>query len=102
MGSAHILQGKKSAISRFEDLRVYVVEPALSFRSSIKLFLHNLFIKHIEVMGTAEELERAILTHNDTLARYCLRNGIPFAQDRLQEPLEAFVLRTLPVRGFLE
>lgn len=49
-----------------------------------------------------EELERAMLTHNDTLARYCLRNGIPFAQDRLQEPLEAFVLRTLPVRGFLE
>ena len=50
----------------------------------------------------AEELEQAMLTHNDTLARYCLRNGIPFAQDRLQESLETFVLRMLPARGFLE
>ena len=50
----------------------------------------------------AEELEHAMLTHNETLARYCLRNGIPFAQDRLHESLETFVLRTLPVRGFLE
>ena len=49
-----------------------------------------------------EELERAVAEHNEQLVRFCKRHGIPFAQHRLDEPLEAFVMKTLPARGFLE
>ena len=48
------------------------------------------------------ELAQAVAGHNDTLARFCKRNGILFVQHRLDEPLERFVLKSLPLRGFLE
>lgn len=55
-----------------------------------------------ELAYGAEELERAMLAHNERLARFCTRNGILFAQHRLDEPLETFALKTLPSRGFFE
>jgi len=51
---------------------------------------------------SAEQLERAVLEHNELLSRFCKRHGIPFAQHRLDEPLETFITKVLPVRGFLE
>jgi hypothetical protein len=48
------------------------------------------------------ELERAMAEHNELLTRFCKRQGIPFAQHRLDEPLDAFITKTLPSRGFLE
>ena len=48
------------------------------------------------------ELERAVAEHNEQLVRFCKRHGIPFAQHRLDEPFESFVIRTLPTRGFVE
>jgi len=48
------------------------------------------------------ELERAVAEHNEGLARFCKRQGIAFVQHRLDEPLETFVLKALPARGFLE
>lgn len=48
------------------------------------------------------ELERAVAEHNERLARFCKRHGIPFAQHRLDESLDTFITKTLPVRGFLE
>jgi hypothetical protein len=48
------------------------------------------------------ELERAVADHNELLVRFCKRHGIPFAQHRLDEPLDAFITKTLPIRGFLE
>lgn len=50
----------------------------------------------------AEELARAVADHTETLARFCKRQAIPFAQHRLDEPLEPFVLKTLSAKGFLE
>lgn len=51
---------------------------------------------------SALELDRAVAEHNELLARFCKRHGIPFAQHRLDEPLETFITKTLPVHGFLE
>lgn len=51
---------------------------------------------------SAPELNRAVAEHNELLARFCKRHGIPFAQHRLDEPLEPFVINTLPASGFLE
>jgi hypothetical protein len=51
---------------------------------------------------SAAELAQAVTAHNELLARFCKRNGIPFAQDRLEAPLETFVTKTLPAHGFLE
>ncbi|MBI3322021.1 MAG: DUF58 domain-containing protein [Candidatus Omnitrophica bacterium] len=48
------------------------------------------------------ELARAVAEHNERLARFCKRHGIPFARHRLDEPLETFITKTLPARGFLE
>lgn len=48
------------------------------------------------------QLAQAVLDHNEMLSRFCKRNGILFIQHRLDEPLEEFVLKTLPLRGFLE
>lgn len=48
------------------------------------------------------ELERAVMEHNEQLVRFCKRHRIAFAQHRLDEPLESFIIRTLPTRGFVE
>jgi len=48
------------------------------------------------------ELAQAVIDHNETLARFCKRNNVLFVQHRLDEPLERFILKTLPLRGFLE
>ena len=51
---------------------------------------------------SAAELDRAVAEHNEQLVPFCKRHGIPFARHVLDEPLELFVRKTLPVRGFLE
>jgi len=51
---------------------------------------------------SAAELDRAVADHNEQLVRFCKRHGIPFARHVLDEPLESFVMKTLPLRGFLE
>ena len=51
---------------------------------------------------SAGELARAVAEHNELLARFCKRHGIPFVRHRLDEPLDAFITKTLPVHGFLE
>jgi len=48
------------------------------------------------------ELERAMAEHNEQLARFCKRHGIAYVLHRLDEPLETFIVKTLPTRGFLE
>ena len=55
-----------------------------------------------ELAYTPAELERAVAEHNETLVRFCKRRGIPFARHRLDESLETFITKTLPVHGFLE
>jgi hypothetical protein len=48
------------------------------------------------------ELARAVAEHNELLVRFCKRHGVAFAQHRLDDPLESFITKTLPIHGFLE
>ena len=107
-----------------------MVRPADFFRALHVLMVRNLELKVIQVVAPQElhpaklmrggllvdvetgmthqlayspaELERAVADHNELLVRFCRRHGIAFAQHRLDEPLESFITRTLPLRGFLE
>ena len=104
--------------------------PADFFRAMHALLVRNLEIKVVQVISPQElhparllrggllvdsetghthqlayrpaELEQAVVEHNERLVRFCKRHGIPFAQHRLDESLESFMVRTLPTRGFLE
>ncbi len=107
-----------------------MVRPADFFRALHVLMVRNLEIKVIQVVSPEElhparliragvlvdaetgqthqlayrpeELERAVAEHNELLVRFCKRHGIPFAQHRLDQSLDSFITKTLPVRGFLE
>ena len=107
-----------------------MVRPAEFFRALHVLMMRNLEIKVIQVLTPQElhpskvfqtgmlidaetgqthelaygpaELDRAVAEHNELLVRFCKRHGIPFAQHRLDETLESFITKTLPLRGFLE
>ena len=107
-----------------------MVRPADFFRALHALMVRNIEVKVIQILTPQElhpaafaragmlidvesgashqlayppaELERAVAQHNEQLARFCKRSGIPFAQHRLDEPLETFITKTLPARGFLE
>lgn len=50
----------------------------------------------------ASVLEQAMAEHNALLAQFCARAGILFVRHRCDEPLDAFLTKTLPARGFLE
>ncbi len=107
-----------------------MVPPAEFFRAMHELSVRNLEIKVIQVVSPDElhparlvrggvlvdaetgqthqlayrpaELERAVADHNELLVRFCKREGILFAQHRIDQPLERFLTRTLPRLGFLE
>ena len=107
-----------------------MVRPADFFRALHVLLVRNAEVKVIQVLTPQElhpgrlarggllvdaetgrthqlayspaELERAVSQHNEQLAWFCKRHGIPFAQHRLDESLESFVTKALPNRGFLE
>lgn len=107
-----------------------MVHPADFFRALHTLMVRNLEIRVIQVLTRqelhpskimrggllvdaetghvhqlayrAEELDRAVAEHNEQLSRFCKRNGIPFAQHQIHEPLETFLTKTLPAYGFLE
>jgi len=107
-----------------------LIAPAEFFRALHVLMMRNLEIKVIQVLSRDElhpaqmlrggrlidvetgrthqlayspqELDRAVAQHNEALVRFCKRHGIPFAQHRLEDPLESFMTKTLPSRGFLE
>jgi uncharacterized protein (DUF58 family) len=55
-----------------------------------------------ELYYSAGELSQAVREHNETMARFCKKHGIPFAQYKVEDNLDSFVLKALPARGFLE
>lgn len=107
-----------------------MIRPADFFKALHVLMVRNLEIKVIQVLTPQElhparlvrggqlidvetgmthqlaygpaELDRAVAEHNEALVRFCKRHGIPFARHRLDEPLESFIIKTLPLHGFLE
>jgi len=107
-----------------------MIRPADFFRAMHTLLVRNLEVKVIQVLTPGElhpgrlfrggllvdaetgarhqlayrpaELERAMAEHNEQLVRFCKRHGITYVLHRLDDPLESFVVTTLPTRGFLE
>ncbi|MBI3997086.1 MAG: DUF58 domain-containing protein [Candidatus Omnitrophica bacterium] len=107
-----------------------MVQPADFFRALHTLMVRNIDVRVIQVLTpqelhpaklvrggllidaetgrthqlaySAAELDRAVAEHNESLARFCKRHGVPFAQYQLNESLERFITKTLPVHGFLE
>lgn len=107
-----------------------MVQPAEFFRALHLLMVRNIEVKVVQVLTPQElhparlfqggllvdaetgrthqlayrpsELERAMAEHNELLVRFCKRHGVPFARYELDEPLDAFMTKHLPARGFLE
>ena len=107
-----------------------MVSPAVFFRAVHSLRIRNVEVKVIQVLSpqelhperlfgssrlvdietgathqlaySDEELTRAVADHNALLIDFCRRQGVPFAQHRLDEPLETLLTKTLPHHGFLE
>ena len=107
-----------------------MVRPSDFFRALHVLMVRNVEVKVIQVLTPEElhparmvrggtlidvetgmthqlayspaELDRAVAEHNELLVRFCKRQGVAFAQHRLDESLESFMTKTLPRRGFLE
>ena len=96
----HVLMRKHLEVKVIQVLTPQELEPARLFGSGV-LVDSETGSTH-ELAYSPSELAQAVVQHNEQLARFCKRNGIPFAQSRLDEPLETFVLKTLPARGFLE
>jgi len=96
----HGLLRKHLELKLIQVLTPQELDPARLFQGGV-LVDSETGLTH-ELGYSPAELTQAVLDHNERLAKFCKRNGIPLAQHRLDEPLEAFVLKTLPARGFLE
>ena len=96
----HVLMVRNAEVKVVQVISPQELHPSRLFRAGLLI--------DAETGGTHQlnyrpaELERAVADHNEQLIRFCKRHGIPFAQHRLDEPLESFMVRTLPTRGFLE
>jgi len=99
-GALHLIMMKHVEVKVIQVLSPQELDPARLIRGGV-LVDSETGLTH-ELAYSPAELARAVIEHNERLSRFCKRNGIPFAQYRLDEPLEEFVLRTLPARGFLE
>ena len=96
----HLLMRKHLEVKVIQILSSQECHPAELFRGGL-LVDSETGATH-ELAYHPSELTQAVLDHNEHLARFCKRHGIPFAQHRLDESLEAFVMTTLPARGFVE
>ena len=96
----HVLKTRNLEVKVIQILTPQELHPASLGRGGVLLDVET-GLTH-ELGYSPEELERAMARHNELLARFCKRQGMPFAQHRIDEPLDAFITKTLPVRGFLE
>ena len=96
----HVLMVRNLEIKVIQVISPEELHPAKLFRTGLLIDVESGQTHQLAYSPT--ELDRAVAEHNELLMRFCKRHGIPFAQCRLDEPLESFITKTLPVRGFLE
>ena len=99
-GALHVLMVRNLEIKVIQVLSPEELHPGRLLRGGTLVDVETGYTHQLAY--SPEELERAVAQHNELLVRFCKRHGIPFAQHRLDEPLETFVMKTLPARGFLE
>jgi hypothetical protein len=93
----HVLMMRHLEVKAIQVLSPEELAPSRVFRRSVLVDSETGFTH--ELAYSPLELARAVIEHNEQLARFCKRNGVPFAQARLDEPLEHFLLKTLPAHG---
>ena len=96
----HGLMMQRVELKMLQVLTPQELHPARMFRGGVLVDSES--GQTHELAYGAEELERAVLAHNEQLSRFCTRQGIVFAQHQLDESLEEAVLKTLPSHGFFE
>lgn len=96
----HVLMVRNLEVKVLQVLTAQELHPAKLLRGGLLVDVET--GRTHQLAYSAAELDRAMSDHNEQLVRFCKRNGIPFARHLLDEPLESFVMKTLPVRGFLE
>ena len=96
----HVLMVRNLEVKVIQTLTPQELHPASLVRGGILIDVETGATHQLAYHPT--ELEAAVVEHNELLARFCKRHGIPFAQYRLDQPLEPFMTKTLPARGFLE
>ena len=96
----HVLMVRNVEVKVIQILTPQELHPAKLVRGGLLIDVETGFTHQLAY--SAAELDRAVAEHNELLVRFCKRHGIPFAQYRLDEPLESFITKTLPIHGFLE
>ena len=96
----HVLMVRNAEVKVIQVLTPQELHPAALARQGLLIDVET-GQTHQLAYGAAE-LDRAVAEHNELLARFCKRHGIPFARHRTDEPLESFITKTLPIHGFLE
>ena len=96
----HGLMVRNLELKVIQILTAQELHPARLFRGGLLVDVET-GMTHQLAYGP-DELDRAVAQHNEQLVRFCKRHGIPFARHLLSEPLESFMIKTLPTRGFLE
>jgi len=96
----HLLMVRNIELKVVQILTPQELHPGRLLRGGVLVDAETGFTHQLDYRP--EELARAMLQHNEQLARFCKRNGIPFAQHRTDESLETFITQTLPSRGFLQ
>jgi uncharacterized protein (DUF58 family) len=99
-GALHLLTVRNLEVKVIQVLTPEELHPAKLVRGGLLVDVET--GRTHQLAYSPSELERAVAEHNELLARFCKRHGIPFVQHRLDEPLETFVTKTLPAHGFLE
>lgn len=96
----HVLMIRNLEVKVIQLLTPQELHPARLFRGGLLVDVET-GATH-QLAYSASELEQAVAQHNELVVRFCKRHGILFARHVLDEPLDAFIIKTLPARGFLE
>jgi len=96
----HLLRLRHMEVKLLQVLMPQELHPAKLFRGG---WLVDAETGLTHQLGySSQELEQAVLEHNEHLARFCKREGIAFARHLTDEPLSRLLFETLPARHFLE
>ena len=96
----HVLIRRNLEVKVIQVLTPQELHPARLFRGGTLIDVET--GQTHQLAYAPAELDRAVADHNELLARFCKRQGVLFVQHRLDQPLERFVIDTLPAAGFLE
>ena len=96
----HILRMRHLEAKVIQVLTAQELQPARLFQGGVLVDAESGATQQLAY--SPAELAQAMTDHQERLARFCKRRGIPFVLHRLDESLDAFMTQTLPAHGILE